>query len=310
MSVLIVNAELATNQLRDVLLEGGRVAWMSSPRDALSSDLSSLLDAASAQRISSDATVIDAKGGALLPGLHDHHIHLLSLAESLRSVSVGPQEVADVGELHLKLRSAGGKGWIRAVGYHESVAGDLTKDELDEIVRNRPLRIQHTSGAMWMLNTLGMKLLGVSEITPGAEVDTSGKATGRLFRNDAILRRGSLDNLSESGASTDLQRTKELDEVGNMLASFGVTGVTDATPGYGDAEVGFFRNMSDVGAIPQRLTLMPSVETSVETTLEASFARSTSVGKPKHRVSFGPHKIILSDHLLPDFSKLAEEVSC
>ena len=308
MSVLIVNAELATNQLRDVLLEGGRVAWMSSPRDALSSDLSSLLDAASAQRISSDATVIDAKGGALLPGLHDHHIHLLSLTESLRSVSVGPQEVADVGELHLKLRSAQGKGWIRAVGYHESVAGDLTKDELDEIVRNRPLRIQHTSGAMWMLNTLGMKLLGVSEITPGAEVDTSGKATGRLFRNDAILRRGSLDNLSESGASTDLQRTKELDEVGNMLASFGVTGVTDATPGYGDAEVGFFRNMSDVGAIPQRLTLMPSVETSVETTLEASFARSTSVGKPKHRVSFGPHKIILSDHLLPDFSKLAEEV--
>ena len=34
-------------------------------------------------------TVIAAGGGALLPGLHDHHLHLLSLAASLASVPTG-----------------------------------------------------------------------------------------------------------------------------------------------------------------------------------------------------------------------------
>ena len=113
--------------------------------------------------------VIDAEGGALLPGLHDHHIHLLSLAESLRSVDVS--QVADLGQLRSRIRASAddaadrrtGESWIRAIGYHESAAGDLTKHDLDEIVRNRPLRIQHASGAMWMFNTLGMELLGISE---------------------------------------------------------------------------------------------------------------------------------------------------
>ena len=321
MSILILNAELAPSQLQDVLLADGRVAWMSYTRDA--SDLSSRQNAKGAlNRALSSGTepideVIDAEGGALLPGLHDHHIHLLSLAESLRSVAVGPQDIADAEELQQKLRGAKGdykgEGWIRAVGYHESVAGNLTRDGLDEIVRNRPVRVQHASGAMWMLNTLGMELLGISESTPGTELDEAGRATGRLFRNDELLRSGSLlGGLPESheteshaaASSGDSQIVKGLTEVGVMLASFGVTGVTDATPGYGDAEVGFFRNMAEAGAIPQRLTLMPSVERMSDNGTQPK----TSASPQSTHVSFGPHKIILSDHSLPAFSEAADEV--
>ena len=320
MSILILNAELVPNQLRDVLLAGGRVAWMSSTRDA--SDLSSrqntkvALNKALSSGNEPIDEVVDAEGGALLPGLHDHHIHLLSLAESLRSVAVGPQDIADADELRQKLRGAEGEdkgeGWIRAVGYHESVAGNLTRDDLDEIVRNRPVRVQHASGAMWMLNTLGMELLGLSESTPGAEIDEAGRATGRLFRKDELLRSGPLlGGLPEShepesyaaASSGDSQIAKGLTEVGVMLAGFGVTGVTDATPGYGDAEVGFFRNMAEAGAIPQRLTLMPSVER-----VSANGPQPKTSATQSTHVSFGPHKIILSDHSLPAFSEVADEV--
>ena len=317
MSTLILNAELAPSQLQDVLLADGRVAWMSPTRDA--SDLSSRQNAKVALNgISSSSTepideVIDAEGGALLPGLHDHHIHLLSLAESLRSVAVGPQDIADAEDMQQKLREAKGddkgEGWIRAVGYHESVAGNLTRDDLDEIVSNRPVRIQHASGAMWTLNTMGMELLGISESTPGAELDEAGRATGRLFRKDELLRSGhglpeSHKPESHAASSGDSQIAKGLTEVGIMLASFGVTGVTDATPGYGDAEVGFFRNMAAAGAIPQRLTLMPSVE---RMSADGSQPK-TSPTMPMPYVSFGPHKIILSDHSLPAFSEAADEV--
>ena len=373
MGVLILNAETLaeqeTGQLQDVLLAGGRVAWMSSPRDASERTVSTAASVprGAAEVMSAIASaegstfrgeqleeiidadgggtsfmeceasareqleeIIDADGGALLPGLHDHHIHLLSLAESLRSVDVS--QVADAGQLRSRLRavaddaadrSAGG-GWIRAIGYHESAAGDLTKQDLDEIVRNRPLRIQHASGAMWMFNTLGMELLGVSETTPGAELDEAGMATGRLFREDELLRSGlsppePYAAASEAAASAgDSQIAKGLTEVGIMLSSFGVTGVTDATPGYGDAEVGFFRNMAEVGMIPQRLTLMPSVErviadasppkNSATQSTPAISAEAASTEMPMPHVSFGPHKIILSDHALPAFSEVADEV--
>ena len=378
MGVLIINAETLaeqeTGQLQDVLLAGGRVAWMSSPRDAterivsatasvpreatevmsaIASDegsafrgeqLDEIIDAdgggtsfmeceASAREQLEE--IIDADGGALLPGLHDHHIHLLSLAESLRSVDVS--QVADEGQLRSRIRASADdaadrrtdESWIRAVGYHESAAGDLTKHDLDEIVRNRPLRIQHASGAMWMFNTLGMELLGISETTPGAELDEAGRTTGRLFREDELLRSGlgppeSHDAephaaASEATASSgDSQMAKGLTEVGIMLSSFGVTGVTDATPGYGDAEVGFFRNMAEAGVIPQRLTLMPSVEriiadasppkNSAPQSTPAISAEAVSTEMPMPHVSFGPHKIILSDHALPAFSEVADEV--
>ena len=72
--------------------------------------------------------VIDAEGALLLPGLHDHHIHLLSLAAQVRSVDCGPPVVTIAQELRQQLRQAGGEGWIRGVGYHESVNGEITAD--------------------------------------------------------------------------------------------------------------------------------------------------------------------------------------
>ena len=41
------------------------------------------------------ARVVEGAGGAVLPGLHDHHLHLLALAASLDSVDLGAQPVLD-----------------------------------------------------------------------------------------------------------------------------------------------------------------------------------------------------------------------
>ena len=60
-------------------------------------------------------TVIDAEGGALLPGLHDHHIHLFSLAAARQSVLCGPPAVTDMGTLGKILGQQGGDGWISRI---------------------------------------------------------------------------------------------------------------------------------------------------------------------------------------------------
>src|SRR4051794_34796793 len=71
--------------------------------------------------------VFDAGGHAVIPGLHDHHVPLHSAAAALTSVSVGPREVHGRADLARVLSEAtvGEDGWIRAVGYHEAVAGPL-----------------------------------------------------------------------------------------------------------------------------------------------------------------------------------------
>src|SRR5690606_2551112 len=140
-----------------------------------------------------------------------------------RSVPVGPGAVRDDGGLVRALREADASlppgTWIRAVGYHESVAGALDRAFLDRIVPARPVRVQHRTGAMWVLNSAGLGALGTAGVPAGAGRDPSGELNGRLHRAGEWLR----DHLpSDIGA--------DLADLGAALARVGITGVTDATP--------------------------------------------------------------------------------
>src|ERR1700752_306783 len=92
--------------------------------------------------------VLDAAGQTVIPGLHDHHVHLRSAAAALTSARLGPPEVWGRDDLARALAAAGvgGDGWIRAVGYHEAVAGPLDPDVLDEGSPPVSVRVQHLRG--------------------------------------------------------------------------------------------------------------------------------------------------------------------
>lgn len=153
--------------------------------------------------------MLDAGGGTVLPGLHDHHVHLRSAASALDSLSVGPPEVHTKEQLAQALSTAapGADGWIRAVGYHESVAGQLDRAALDGVVTRVPVRVQHRSGALWILNSAALGRIGLA-----------GHPDGRLRSADR-------------GWSEALQRREtNLAELSRRITATGVTGVTDATP--------------------------------------------------------------------------------
>lgn len=153
--------------------------------------------------------VLYAGGGTVLPGLHDHHVHVRSAASALDSFFVGPPGVSTKAELTQLLSNAtpGPDGWVRAIGYHESVAGDLDRHALDAIVRSAPVRIQHRSGVLWILNSEALGRIGLSD-----------HPDGRLRSAD-------------HGWSDLLQRREsDLAELSRRITATGVTGVTDATP--------------------------------------------------------------------------------
>lgn len=163
--------------------------------------------------------VIEARGGALLPGLHDHHIHLSALAARRSSVHCGPPHVSNA-EGFARALQRPGTSWLRAIGFHESATGGILPDAaaLDRIVPDRPLRLQHSTGRMWLLNTRALEeLLAVAEAPAGLE-RVAGRFTGRLFDEDAWLQ-------SALGSVPP-----DLAEVSRELATYGLTGVTDMSP--------------------------------------------------------------------------------
>ena len=230
---------------------------------------------------------IDARGGALLPGLHDHHIHLFSLAAAFASVACGPPEIESREALAEALRAAAPiEGWLRGTGYFESVAGPLDRTQLDLLCDAHPLRIQHRSGAMWFLNTRAIEALGIDnahDSPPGIERDAAGRSTGRLFRADAWLR-ARLPSSSPPG----------LGAVGSFLARCGVTRITDATPSNGNAEAALFRAAQTSGALPQRLRLMGDLSL---TSTDAS-----------DMLEIGEYKILLDEPALPEFDELVTRI--
>lgn len=240
--MLIVNAEVNGEPGLDVRVRRGLVAELGRNLPATTNEAR-----------------LDAKGGTLLPGLNDHHIHLPALARARLSVDCGPPQTANRKQLRQALRTAPGDGWIRGVGYHESVAGVLDRRSLDALCGSRPVRIQHRSGKMWFLNSEAARRLRIDD--------------GQLFRQDEWLRERLADEFDLESALTDTSR---------LLASYGITGVTEATPS----------NNRETADRYRRLDLAQQVNLMGDETLDG-----------------GSLKIMLDDAALPSFDDLRHRIA-
>jgi len=226
---------------------------------------------------------------AAVPGLHDHHLHLLAMAARADSVDVGADRLSGSAGLARVLAAAGAPSadgeWIRAVGYHERVHGRLDRWALDRIVGDRPLRVQHRSGHLWVLNSAGCRAVGLDDAgtVDGIERDAGGRATGRLFDRDGWL-----------AARLPRRASPDLGPVGRRLASYGVTGVTDATPTATTAELEPLAAARRTGALAQRVRVMGGLapdDPCVPDGLEV-----------------GPRKVMVADGRHPDLDGLADQI--
>lgn len=236
------------------------------------------------RNVSAALDEFDARGGALLPGLIDHHIHLLATAA--RDASLALDAVRNPAEFLARLRQYAAVrapgSWVRAVGYHERMAGLLSRHDLDRMVPQHPVRIQHQTGSLWMLNSqaLGM-VVGDGEPPACVERDEAGSFTGRIWRGDAWLA-------ERLGATPPT-----LAPLGARLAALGVTGLMDASVSTDDTSASILAAAHRTGELPQRLALM-----------------SAGFLAPPADAAFqvGPVKIMLDEHDLPPLDDIVRRI--
>ncbi|MCD4535073.1 amidohydrolase family protein [Nocardioides sp. cx-169] len=266
MSILLRHVEVDGRGV-DVRITGSRIEAIAPHLDALGSD------------------VVDGRGGALIAGLADHHLHLFAMAAELRSVRCSPAAVGGLAGLAAALSAAPADvhGWVRGVAYHEDVAGLLDAQALDRIHRDRPVRIQHSSGAVWFLNSAAIRATGLAAAHhPAVERDATGRPTGRVWRADDLLR-----SLLPAGDPPSLR------EVSRRLARFGIVAVTDATPRLDQERVDLFRAALASGELAQHVTLLGA---------------PLGVDLQEPLLAAGPWKIVLADSELPGIDDLVSEI--
>lgn len=215
-------------------------------------------------------SVIAGNGGALIPGLHDHHLHLLALAAGVTSVDLSvAEDPTDVGRLLAERATVTAAGsWIRATGFHER-PGDAPVDrrQLDSWCPQNPVRVQHRSGALWILNGLALEALAIGD-----------SPTGRLLRLDDKVRLGA-----------DMP---DLGVVGSKLRLLGITRVTDATPNLAPEAVRALVDATRSGLLDVSLTLL-----------------GAPTGADLGDVLVGAEKLLLHDHDLPTFDALLDRIT-
>lgn len=220
--------------------------------------------------------VVRAGGKLLIPGLHDHHLHVMASAAARQSLRCGPPDVRSPAELAAAL-SAPGEGWLRGVGFDEGAVGEIDRRWLDAAAPDRPVRLQHRSGRLWVLNSAALeRLLARRECPPNLDRDS-----GRLFDGDVWLR------AALGGDVPDLAR------FGVDLAAMGVTGLTDMGPANGPQEARL------LSVLPQRVLVGGG----------PSLWDEDGPLRIGERVVAGPFKVHLHEAAFPDFEALAGEVA-
>jgi len=287
MSTLVLRDAEVDGDRVDVRVHGGRVETIGPAHSGRGADVE-----------------IDCAGGALLPGLHDHHLHLLSMAAVASSVDVSA-------DLDRAIRAAHADAppgvAIRAVNYDDMQEGPLDRWRLDSLAPGRPVRVQHRSGALWVLSTVALEQARALDAREeGVERDELDRPTGRLFRLDGWLHdrlatssasvtagpSGASVTAGPSGASATAGPSGGLAVIGRRLASFGITGVTDCTP---TATVEYFETI----AAAVRAGELPL-------TVSSTGGPELSATDPPPPLRRGPVKVLISDHALPTLDELIE----
>ncbi len=185
--------------------------------------------------IGAGTEMVDCLGMTVLPGFHDAHCHPVGYAETMISTDFSHPTVHSISEIQNTLgkvaKSTPSGRWIRARGYSEFYLAEKrhpNRFDLDAATISHPIKLTHRSGHVHVLNSLGLRLAGIScETTepPGSiierDIDT-GEPNGVLYEMNSYL-----SNVVPLLSNEEFERALKL--ASQQFVSMGITSLQDAS---------------------------------------------------------------------------------
>ncbi|HUL15905.1 MAG TPA: amidohydrolase [Terriglobales bacterium] len=245
---LFRNAHIYTNDpqspwAQSMLVRGGEILAIGD--DA---EVSALAD--------SSMITVDLQGRFVMPGFNDAHVHVGGAGEDFQAVRLNG--CASVQELQKRLAEAVAQHkegeWITGSGWDHTFWPDKkfpNRQELDAVAPNNPVLLTHISGHVAVVNSLALKLAGITKATPnppGGEIERD--ANGEL---DGMLKEGAAMHLVETKIPplTMEQHKRGIEMALADVAKNGVTSIQDFSPG---DSFEIYRQLKDAGKLTVRIT--------------------------------------------------------
>ena len=175
------------------------------------------------------ARVVDGGDAAVIPGLHDFHIHLVALARTRGDVLL--DDAADGTEIASRLAAHSAPlqpgAWITGRGWSEAQLAGAPAGSLEDAAAGRPAYLSSHDGHSAWASAEALRLAGIasSTIDPAGgriERDVDGEPTGVLRETALDLVAGIVPRRQGSDLRADLDATVA------ELSSYGLTGASEA----------------------------------------------------------------------------------
>lgn len=240
---IITMEEDTPKYAKAIVTQNGKIVFVGSQSDATSKYKNS--------------EKIDLKGKTLLPGFIDPHSHFGMVSNTMGQVDLNPEPVGkikNIDDILQNLKEYKEKNkiqdgeWIFGWGYDDGQLAEKrhpTKKDIDKVLPNNPVYLQHTSGHMGVANSLGLEKLEISANTKspeGGNIDrfpNSSEPTG-LVQETAMYPfvRNMLEILA----------TKQADFFDTTQNYYASNGITTAQDGMTDRNmIRFFQEQADAG---------------------------------------------------------------
>lgn len=260
-----------------------------------------------------DSKIIDCGEKTILPGFIDAHLHLMSYAESLMTLDLffnnRPHTISDIKSMiHNYSRDLSPGIWIFGKGYNEFYLDEKrhpNRWDLDEAATHHPIKLTHRSGHAHVLNSLGLKLVGISKTTPdpkGGIIERdlkTGEPTGLLYEMGRFLSEH-IPPLSDRELEQGIMKASD------KLVACGITSVHDASYGNDIARYRRIESFKKRGLFIPRLRMMIGMKS-----LDEYLGQDFSGYSNKNQLRIDGVKIILDEttgSLIPSKSELNEMV--
>jgi hypothetical protein len=245
------------NQSADLILQGGDIYTPAGWAEAMAirdGVIVAVGDAATVAALRGASTeVIDLEGTAVLPGLHDMHVHPQGGGGGQRQCQFPQGSSLDIVQSTLAAcvseRSPG--EWIAGGQWDSaSIGSPPHRSMLDAVAPDNPVVLTDISGHSAWANSAALEIAGISASTPNPqggviERDASGNATGVLRESAAGLVRGRVPPPAPGQVLDSLRYSLDL------MLSHGITSFTDAVISEGSMRA--YAELADQGVLKQRV---------------------------------------------------------